>query len=204
MNSSTKAFIESGILEQYVMGNTTAEESAEVEQRAAIDSEIRSELDAIAKTLEDYAMMHAKVPVSYIKPFLMATIDYTQRLTGGEAPTFPPMLTKDSRIADFEPWLSRADMQPSQNSDDLFAKIIGYTPQANTAIVWIKEIAPQEVHDNEFERFLIIEGTCNIIVEGEVTSLVPGDFFAIPLHKSHLVKVTSAIPCKVILQRVAA
>jgi quercetin dioxygenase-like cupin family protein len=41
-------------------------------------------------------------------------------------------------------------------------------------------------------------------VEDEVNQLVPGDYFAIPLHKKHLVKVTSSITCKVILQRVAA
>ena len=92
----------------------------------------------------------------------------------------------------------------STDQEEVFAKIIGYTPEAITAIVWLKDYAPHEVHDNEYERFLIVEGTCDIIVEDEVNQLVPGDYFAIPLHKKHLVKVTSSIPCKVILQRVAA
>ena len=73
-----------------------------------------------------------------------------------------------------------------------------------TAIVWIKEYAPQEVHDHEFEKFLVVEGSCNIIVEDKIHTLIPGDYFAIPLHKKHLVEVTSIIPCKVILQRIAA
>lgn len=92
----------------------------------------------------------------------------------------------------------------SSDTDNIYAKIIGYTPEATTAIVWLKDYAPHEVHDNEYERFLIVEGTCDIIVEDQVNQLVPGDYFAIPLHKNHLVKVTSSIPCKVILQRVAA
>ena len=53
-------------------------------------------------------------------------------------------------------------------------------------------------------NFLIVEGTCTILVENEVYQLVPGDYFAVPLHKSHILKVTSEIPCKVILQRIAA
>jgi mannose-6-phosphate isomerase-like protein (cupin superfamily) len=60
------------------------------------------------------------------------------------------------------------------------------------------------VHDNEFEKFLILEGSCTITIEEEAHHLVPGDYLAIPLHKSHQVTITSEIPCKIILQRVAA
>ena len=84
------------------------------------------------------------------------------------------------------------------------AKIIGHTPEMITAIVWIKKMAPQEVHHNEIERFLIIEGSCDIFIEDEVYQLKAGDMLSIPLHKPHSLQVTSAIPCKVILQRIAA
>ena len=87
---------------------------------------------------------------------------------------------------------------------DIHARIIGNTAEVTTAIVWIKDMAPPETHTNEIEKFLIVEGSCEIIVEKEVYQLVSGDFFAIPLYKSHMVKVTSDIPCKIILQRVAA
>jgi len=92
----------------------------------------------------------------------------------------------------------------SSGTEDVFARIIGYTEKAITAIVWLKEMAPQEVHDDEHERFLILEGTCDIVVGNNIHQLVPGDYFAIPLHSNHHIKVTSSIPCKVILQRVAA
>jgi len=204
MKLSNKEFIASGILEQYVMGITTPNETEEVMQRAAADAAIRMEIESISKTLEDYAMRNAVAPNAYVKPFLIATIDYTERLTNGEVATFPPALHKDSKIADFEPWLNRPDMTLLDATEDLYAKIIGTTQDSVTAIVWIKDYAPQEVHDNEHERFLIIEGTCNIIVAEEVHALVAGDYFAIPLHKHHMIQVTSAIPCKAILQRVAA
>ena len=138
------------------------------------------------------------------KAFLLATIDFTNRMQNGETIALPPVLNESSRIHDFEDWLKRPDMFLPEEADKLYAKIIGYTKEAVTAIVWIKESAPHEVHADEYEKFLIVEGTCDIIVENEVHSFVPGDYFAIPLHKSHNLKVTSQIPCKVILQRIAA
>ncbi|MEO5945229.1 MAG: cupin domain-containing protein [Chitinophagaceae bacterium] len=201
MNS--KEYIESGILEQYVLGTASVAEQNEVEERAAADPAIRQELDAISEAFETLAMQNAIAPDPIIRPFLIATINYTERLQNGEPVTEPPLLNENSTPAEYETWLSRADMA-SPGTEDVFAKIIGHTEKALTAIVWLKEMAPQEVHDDEHERFLIIEGTCDIVVGNNIHQLVPGDYFAIPLHSKHHIKVTSTFPCKVILQRVAA
>lgn len=199
-----KSFMESGILECYVLGNSTPQEIELVEQMAISFNEVAEEIDLIGEALEMYALSNAVTPDANVKPFLLATIDYTHRLTNGEEPSFPPLLKDGSAISDFSPWLERDDMVLPPGFTDLHARIIGYSSNVITAITWIKDMAPQEVHDNEYEKFLIVEGTCNIIVEARVYSLVPGDYFAIPLHKKHQVMVTSSIPCKVILQRLAA
>ena len=196
-------YIGTGILELYVMGITSASECIEVEKLALEHIEIREQIDAIQLSIEVYANEYKLQPNAVIKPFLMATIDYTERMKNGEPPAAPPMLSETASITDYNQWLNRPDMV-STDEEDVFAKIIGYTPEAITAIVWLKDYAPHEVHDNEYERFLIVEGTCDIIVEDEINQLVAGDYFAIPLHKKHMVKVTSSITCKVILQRVAA
>lgn len=198
-----KDYIDSGILEQYVLGNLSPEQSATIAQLAATDAAIRKEIDAIEETIAVYAMEHAIAPDPVLKPFLLATIDYTERIRNGEPVSEPPLLHEKSVVADYAMWLSRKDMTPVEN-ELVHAKIIGYTPTAVTAIVWLKDGAPQEVHDHQIEKFLVVEGTCNVIVEDEVHALAAGDYFAIPLHKSHIVKVTSALPCKIILQRVAA
>jgi len=198
-----RKYIESGILEQYVLGLTSPEQSMEVEQRAAADIAIRNEIDAISEAMEVYAMEHAIKPDPIIKPFLLATIDYTERLKSGEPVTVPPSLNENSTLEDYAPWLNRVDMIDA-GTENIHAKIIGYTAEAITAIIWIKDFAPQEVHDHEIEKFLIVEGTCDIIVGETVHQLAAGDYFPIPLHKNHLVKVTSSIPCKIILQRMAA
>ena len=122
----------------------------------------------------------------------------------GEVPSSPPMLHEGSKTTDFAKWLERADMTLPDDFTDLHARIIGYTPTVLTAIVWINKLAPEEVHEHELERFLVVEGTCNITIDEDVHHLVPGDFLAIPLYKNHHVTVTSEMPCKVVLQRVAA
>ena len=175
-----------------------------VEQMATTYPEVKEEILSISNILEQIAIEHAVPPSKSIKPFLMATIDFMERMEGGEQPSFPPILSEASRIEDYAAWLHRSDMVLPDEAGDLYAKIIGYTPQATTAIAWIKGNAPIETHDKEYERFLIVEGTCDIVVGDTVHQLVPGDYFAIPLYKSHQVRVTSAITCKVILQRIAA
>lgn len=199
------AYIKSGIIESYVLGITNAEEEKEVMQMAAAHAEIRAAINTFSLELENHAMANAIAPDVTIKPFLMATIDYTERLQNGEVPTFPPLLQESSSIKDYESWLSRTDLTlPPDFNEEFYARIIGYTPQATTAIIWLRHGAPVEKHENELERFLILEGSCDITIGENIHRLVPGDFLAIPLHIPHNVKVTSNTLCKLILQRVAA
>lgn len=200
---TNKEYIDSGMLELYVLGAASPQEAEEVETKAASDPAVRQEIEAIRESLENYAKANSVEPHGVVRPFLLAIIDYTERLKNGEAVKSPPLLHEHSMVSDYNEWLQLPDMV-FPGTDDLFAKIIGYTPEAVTAIVWLKNFAPYEVHEDEYERFLIVEGTCTIIVGDEENQLGPGDYFAIPLYKNHMVKVTSSIPCKVILQRVAA
>lgn len=201
---SGKDYIDSGLLELYVLGDTTPEESYEIAQLAAVDPAVKKEIAAIELALEKYASANAVEPDPLIRPLLLATIDYMDRLQAGEEHTTTPVLNENSKVSDFALWLEREDMVLPEDFDSIYVKILSYTPQLTSALVWIKEMAPQEVHDKEYERFLIVEGTCTITVEEKAHQLVAGDYFAIPLHQKHHVTVTSDIPCKVILQRIAA
>ena len=199
-----KEFINSGILEVYVLGQATGEEAIEVEQMCEMYEEVRQELEDISLALERHAESMAIEPDPMIEPFLMARIDFMERLKNGETPSFPPLLHKGSKITEYAPWLSREDMQLTAPLDKVLARIIGYTPQCTTAIVWLELGAPPETHTDEYEQFLIVEGTCDITVGDDVHQMKSGDVLIIPLHVSHNVRVTSSIPCKIILQRVAA
>jgi len=202
--SAVKDYIESGILEQYVLGHTSAEETAMVRKMSAEHEEVRLALDDIQDVMESYALANAVTPPPTIKPFLLASVDFAKRMQNGEQPSLPPTLHTGSKKADYTIWLERPDMTLPEDFEHFYARIIGHTPQETTAIVWIEHLAPEELHHDEYEKFLVLEGTCDIVIGTEVHALVPGDFLAIPLHKTHEVRVTSDEPCKVILQRTAA
>jgi mannose-6-phosphate isomerase-like protein (cupin superfamily) len=197
-------YINSGVIESYVFGLATPSEVKELEEMAAANGEIRAAIDEFSQLLEQHCVSNTLEPNPTIKPLLMATLNYIDRMEKGETMSFPPKLDEGSKITDYNEWLTREDMSTPPDFKDIHARIIGHTAEVTTAIVWIKDMAPAESHTNEFEKFLIVEGSCEIMVEKEVYQLVSGDFFAIPLFKSHMVKVTSNIPCKIILQRVAA
>lgn len=59
---NVKNYIESGILELYVMGKLSDTEVREVEQNIAQHPEIKAEVDAIEAAIEDYAMLHQIQP----------------------------------------------------------------------------------------------------------------------------------------------
>lgn len=197
-------YIQSGMLEEYVLGLLPPTEMIALEAAAAAQPKLRAAIDEVAAQFENFAKANEVHPNPTVKPFLMATIDYMERMAHGEAPAFPPLLSETSLITDFAEWLQRADMQAPAANEDLFARIIGHNATALTAIVWIKTMAPQEVHEDTYEKFLVVEGSCTITIGQSKHYLVPGDFLSIPLHQPHVVTVTSACACKVILQRVAA
>lgn len=71
----TKAYIESGILEQFVLGATTPEESAEVLKLAASYPEIKDEIAKIEAALIGYAESFKTEAPGSIKDALFAKID---------------------------------------------------------------------------------------------------------------------------------
>jgi mannose-6-phosphate isomerase-like protein (cupin superfamily) len=196
-------FIKSGILELYVLGHTADHENAEVKRMCSAHPEVMEELERITESVISISSENTFTPNDTVKPLIMATVDYTERLRLGEVPGNPPILNSASKIDDYAEWLSRPDMVLASDADNIYIKLLAQTSEAISAIVWIKQNTPMEKHSVEHEKFLIVEGSCDIMVNGEKNSLIPGDYFAIPLYADHEVLVTSDIPCKVVLQRVA-
>src|SRR4051812_43803030 len=105
-----KSFIESGILELYAMGSSSPKENDLEEEMAATFNEVREEIDLITEALECYALAHPVAPGPIVKPFLLATIDFTERMKNGEQPSFPPELGEGSTVEEFSEWLNKPDM----------------------------------------------------------------------------------------------
>jgi mannose-6-phosphate isomerase-like protein (cupin superfamily) len=194
----------SGMLESYLHGSLEEPEQIIVTQALEKYPELQQELKEIEFALLKHAENYAVKPPGAVKPMLLATLNYKERLKKGEVPSSPPKLHEQSTAADYRQWLEREDMTRPLEMDAMYARLIGHDANQTTAIVWLRFGAPDETHTNEYEKFLIIEGTCTITIGTTEHQLKAGDYMPIPLHINHHVTVTSPIPCKFILQRIAA
>jgi len=195
---------ESGILEFYVIGSLTEMEMFQLDLAIHEYPELLDDINEIEISLEKYAQINAVAPDPTTKPMMIAQLNYTERIKGGEIIYDAPAIHKDSKISDYASWLHRDDMQEPDAYESMYGHIISASEHKSTLIVWLKDGAPDEVHTDELETFLVVEGSCDIIIGDKVNSLKKGDVLSIPLHINHRVEVTSSYPCKIILERKAA
>ena len=101
---NTKEYIESGIIESYVLGVTTVGESAEVEQLALEYSEIQAEIESVSNTIENYALQFEKEPPAFLKDKIKAKLfsepisadRFQAAVHGGQATVANEQLAGDS------------------------------------------------------------------------------------------------------------
>jgi anti-sigma-K factor RskA len=73
-----KAYIESGILEQYVLGELSLSEAQEVENVAKKHSEVAAEIESISIAFESYALEHEKEVSSDVRQNIMDELDFEE------------------------------------------------------------------------------------------------------------------------------
>ncbi|MES2331952.1 MAG: anti-sigma factor [Bacteroidota bacterium] len=71
-----KAYIESGVIESYVLGIADAQEAAELEQLSRQYPEIRKAIDAFELSLEKQALAGATMPSPEVKKQLLSVLDF--------------------------------------------------------------------------------------------------------------------------------
>ena len=71
-----KAYIESGILELYVLGDLNHEERTEVESMLVKYPELKFELNAIEDAMVDYAQKTAVEPPTYMRDRILGSLDH--------------------------------------------------------------------------------------------------------------------------------
>src|SRR5476651_2006827 len=70
-----QAYIESGVIESYVLGMADTREAAELEQLSRQHPEIRKAIDAFERALEKTALANAMPPPAHVKEQLFASLD---------------------------------------------------------------------------------------------------------------------------------
>lgn len=197
-----KGYFESGILELYVAGSLPLEEALAVEDLAVHHPEVRDEIVRLQETVEQLWDIQPRQPRAELKARILTEIATLSERSFD--PARPPVLNVGARAEDYRFWYEQEGIVPPAQYDDLFFIPVAMNEDGLTAVVWINGHVEEEMHDQAIEKFLVLEGSCKIDIEGEVHYLKAGDYLAIPKFRSHIVDVTSDIPCKLIVQRIAA
>lgn len=97
-------YIESGILESYVLGATTQAESIEVERLAEEYPAIQFELMALQGTLENYALQYAQEPPATLKNSIMDAIVKESIRTNAQENIIKPLKNNQTSLNNTFNW----------------------------------------------------------------------------------------------------
>lgn len=191
-----------GMLDRYALGIAAPGEIRALEARAVQDPDFAERLGAVREEQAALAKREAIVPPAALRERIRNEVSRIQELEASSGR--PPVLHAGTTIAQFSRWVNDPALVRPADAGNVHLIMLDEQPDRQTALAWLVTEQEAEVHDDMVERFLILEGTCDVFLDDERHALVPGDVFTIPMHRTHSVKVTSPVICKVILQRVMA
>ena len=171
-----KPYIDSGILELYAVNSLTNDERKGVERMLAMYPELKQELDAIELALESYAKATSIKPPDYLK----------ERIVG----SLFPLINSSS---DYRNWLSFAkDLEErSLDKEGRYLKVLRQDSHVTQLLIISTTDIEEEIHEDEYESFLILEGECRCKIGDKLTHMSAGDYMEIPLHQTHDVELVS-------------
>lgn len=187
------------LVEHYVLGLLDAKTAQRVEAAAVNDPRIGELLSGLQAAMAHDAVDNASLPPTALKQNVLQAVQLEvekERASGR-----PPLLHSHSTLTDYAKWTGPEHVRP-EGSGNMHYIPLDMSDDRQTALVWLEHEEPTEIHTDCVERFLIVEGTCDVTIGQDIHSLIPGNVLTIPMFIEHSVRVTSAIPCKAILQRV--
>ena len=202
-----KAYLDSGIIENYCLGLTSAAEAAQLEAHCLKYREVQEALTLAQENLEQYFWAYQKDAKQGVEDDLLKNVEDDYDLSISQLSASNAKMDKFIPISthsDYQKWLKLTEeLQPPAQFDIHFHEL--YRDQKNLlCVVWIKDFIPEEKHDTLMESILCLEGTCEGTLNNCKIPLQAGDFWQVPLHAEHTLKVTSETPVKLILMRQAA
>lgn len=193
-----KAYIESGILELYVLNMLGESASEEVRELTLSYPELAIEMEAIEKALENYALANAIEPPVTMKAKIEQVLLETARNL--KAAELGP-ITEES---DQHKWYNLVvDHFPDALYATNYSQLIIETNGLTQVLVVSELDIAEESHANEYESFLILKGKCRCTVDRHVFYLEPGGYTEIPLCTNHRVEVIEGPVMAIVQYRTA-
>jgi hypothetical protein len=192
-------YINSGIIDEYCLGLLSVLEQQEVEMQCSTYPELNKELLTAQALLFNYAAQFAQTPACGLEAQIWNTLENRQKEEKMSLLDLPII----DRYSNHERWLNAVrPFLPPPNSSETIFKVLRNEGGIEQYVVVTDTNVPAEVHTSQYERILILKGSCECKVGSNTISLGPGGFIDIPLHIVHSIQLLSP-QVTAILQRIA-
>jgi len=193
-----RIFLETGLVEEYCLGLLDKKATATVIEMIHLYPEIESFAAATQQSLQRYAGSWNKKPGPGLKARILDQIELLEKenedFEMGAVPLIHPH-------ADRVQWLKLVKQHlPDRLPEPNYSKILRIDENSMVIAIWSTDGMAEEEHHQAQESFLILEGECECQVGNETIRLNAGDYYKMPMHVNHTVKVIS--PLIGVLQRV--
>lgn len=182
-------YISSGILEEYALGILTEKEMDSVRMMAKQYPEIAAALAANEEALRWFAVKHSFKPSDEVKQNTWRLIENIEAEKQFAIDTTPII----NQYSDYRNWMKVVKpLLPGNMGEDVFTRVIRDDGKVTQTLIKTKVHYPDEVHEDVYESFIVLEGECECYIGNNVVRLGPGGYINIPLHEHHDVKVLSS------------
>lgn len=177
-----KTYIESGVLELYVLDLLTEPEKVNVERMLAAYPELSNELDKIQLSMEEQAVATAVQAPQHLKKLVLDSIDNLQKEKVMDQNDLPLI----NKFSVHHNWLNFIkSFGKLELTEGRHIKVLRQDEKVTQLLIVSETAIEEEVHKDEYESFLILDGECKCTVANEVRLMKAGDFMEIPLYELH-------------------
>jgi mannose-6-phosphate isomerase-like protein (cupin superfamily) len=196
---NVKEYIASGIIESFCLGFTTPEEAESLKQMAALHPEVQEEMDKVRTSMNNIIKETAIKPRPFVKTAVMNKIYSQQSLVH---PQYIPLLHEP---VDFERIYESAKVNylemPSESFENIYMQDLPSTNEIINFAVWVKNGHEEELHTDRMEYIAILDGSCDMIMNGVKKAYTKGQVITIPINVPHHAVITSEQPMFALVQR---
>lgn len=191
--------ISSGLLESFCLGFTSQEEDITIREMAAGFPEVEAEINKIRDSLSNFLLENKMEPSASVKTKVMHTV-YAQQAE--EHPEFVPLMHKPSNFERyFQAVIANHLGEVNEPFENLFVTELPSTNEVINFAVWAKQGHEEETHFDRNEFIAILDGSCDMFMDGKRKSYVKGDIISIEAGVPHYAVITSERPMFAFVQR---
>lgn len=197
LNMNSKTHITPGIIEDYCLDVLSPQDNNKFVQLMSAFPEIKQEADAFMEALGQYAADATQFSPANTKHKILDTLD--NLLT--EEKATPQQLPLLNKYSDHKNWLKIVKpMLPETLQKQTLVRNLRNDDVVSQLLIWTTVDFPEEIHSNEQECFIILEGRCRCQIGDQIIEMGPGDFLEIPMYQHHDVHMLE--PVLALVQRI--